>query len=82
MPDTLRGYDRAEAAWLSQPENRLTDEGCAECGCDPDDHNADNTCCGCGDCDGYYVAEACDICGGLPCHCDADYQSYSERDLR
>ena len=34
-PSTLRGYDRAEAAWLSQPENRLTDEHCDLCGHEP-----------------------------------------------
>lgn len=28
---TLTGYDRAEAAWLSQPENRLTDTACDLC---------------------------------------------------
>ena len=32
---TLRGYDRAEAAWRSQPENLLTDEHCDLCNADP-----------------------------------------------
>ena len=35
MPDTLRGYDRAEAVYLSQPENRLTDDDCDLCNADP-----------------------------------------------
>lgn len=32
---TLRGYDRAEAAYLSQPEHRLTDTTCDLCTCSP-----------------------------------------------
>ena len=81
MTPTLTGYDRAEAAYLSQPEHRLTDERCAECGCDPDDHNADDTCGRCGDCDGYYVAEPCDLCGHAPCSCDAEYEAYRDRQM-
>lgn len=35
MTTYLTGYDRAEAEYLSQPENRLTDADCSMCNTTP-----------------------------------------------